>query len=146
MALNANNIISVEEIETFNEGTQIYLEDKKENNMQDMVANPVYQFSSAPTDDPARFVWHFTKSTIGIDEKTAGFQIYSFEDYVYVKNLVKGATYGHVWIYDLTGRTVFNADLKDMAINKFEPGTVAGYYLVRVVSKDGVYTQKVYVQ
>jgi hypothetical protein len=140
----ANNLITVSGIESFNQGTQVFLEDKKMGQMQDLVLNPEYQFTSKPDDNAGRFVLHFTKSAIGIDEKNAGFQIYSFEDYVYVKNLVKGATNGHVWIYDLTGRTVFNADLKDFTINKFNPGVNEGYYVVRVITKDGVYTQKVY--
>jgi hypothetical protein len=146
MAPYTQNEISVDGIESFKPGTEVYLEDKKEVTMTDLVATPKYQFYSTPLDDQARFILHFTKSTIGIDEMITGFQIYSFEDYLYVKNLVKGTTTGHIWIYDLTGRTVFNADLKDLSINKFDPGVVEGYYVARVVTRDGVYTQKVYLK
>ncbi len=145
-SLESNNLIEVSGIDNFKQGTQIFLEDKKLDLMQDLVLNPEYQFTSSPTDNPARFLLHFTKSAIGIDEKDKGFQIYSFEDYLYVKNLVKGNTYGTVWMYDLTGRTVFHADLKDFTINKFNPGVNGGYYAVKVITKDGVYTEKVYLQ
>jgi hypothetical protein len=145
MLSSATNEISVEGIESFKSGTQVYLEDTKDTKMQDMVANPTYQFTSTSQDDPARFLWHFTKSTIGIEDPAlSAMQIYSFDQNVYVKNLVKGTTRGVLFIYDLTGRTVFTADLKDMPLNKFNPGVVGGYYVARVVTNDHSYTQKLY--
>ncbi|HNW76805.1 MAG TPA: T9SS type A sorting domain-containing protein, partial [Bacteroidales bacterium] len=141
-----NNLITVEGINSFKEGTKLFLEDKKENIIQDMVKTPEYQFSSTPQDDPARFVWHFTKSTIGIDENDGGFRIYSFDQYFYIRNLVKGDTYGSVSVYDLLGRNVFTADLNNLEINKYNPGVNEGYYMIRVVTHDGVYTQKVYIK
>jgi hypothetical protein len=49
-------------------------------------------------------------------------------------------------MYDLLGRKVFLANLKDMELNKFLPGVNEGYYMVRVVTSDNSFTQKVYLK
>ena len=73
-------------------------------------------------------------------------QIYSFEEYVYVRNLVKGTTKGTIEIYDLLGRKVFQGNLKDMELNKYLPGVNEGYFMVRVVTEVNSYTKKVYLK
>ena len=73
-------------------------------------------------------------------------QIYSFDEYVYVRNHVKGNTKGIVQIFDLLGRKVFQENLKEMDLNKYLPGVNEGYYMVRVITGDNSYTQKVYLK
>jgi hypothetical protein len=139
--------ITASNMESFKPGTRIYLEDKKVANTQELTVNPVYTFTASPNDDPNRFVLHFYDPSFGIEDKNlAGMQIYSFEDYVYVRNLVKGTTKGTIQIFDLIGRKVFQGTLKDMELNKYLPGVDEGYYMVRVVTEDNSYTKKVYLK
>jgi len=145
---DASVTITASGLESFKPGTRIYLEDIKDaGSMHELTVNPVYTFTASPNDDPNRFVLHFYNPSFGIDDKNlAGMQIYSFEDYLYVRNLEKGTTKGIVQIYDLLGRKVFQVNLKDMELNKFLPGVNEGYYMVRVVTSDNSYTQKVYLK
>ena len=139
--------ITARNLQSFRLGTTIYLEDRKVANMQNLMQYPVYSFDYASGEDVNRFVLHFTNPYFGISiEGLAGMQIYSFENYLYVKNLVKGATKGTVQIFDLLGRNVFQANLKDLELNKFLPGVNEGYYMVRVVTADNSYSQKVYLK
>ena len=139
--------ITASNIESFKPGTRIYLEDKKVANTQELTSNPIYTFTASPNDDPNRFVLHFYNPSYGIEDKNlASMQIYSFEDYVYVRNLVKGTTKGTIQIYDMLGRKVFQENLKDMELNKYLPGINEGYYMIRVVTSDNFYTQKIYLK
>ena len=61
-------------------------------------------------------------------------------------NRANGNGSGDIYIYDLIGRLVFKDRLKDIDLNKFEPGINEGYYMVRVVTSDNSYTQKVYLK
>ncbi|MGA2822118.1 MAG: T9SS type A sorting domain-containing protein [Bacteroidales bacterium] len=148
-SLNADTLVTItaSNMESFKPGTRIFLEDKKVANTQELTVNPVYTFTASPNDDANRFVLHFYNPSYGIEDKNlAGMQIYSFEDYVYVRNLVKGTTKGEIQIYDLIGRKVFQGMLKDMELNKYLPGVDEGYYMVRVVTVDHSYTKKVYLK
>jgi hypothetical protein len=146
--LNGSYTILASNMETFQSSVSIYIEDLKTDTWQDLRANPSYRFSYSTTDNPNRFIIHFTGPfTIGDDNShLPDMQIYSFENYVYVKNLEKVPTKGNIEIYDLLGRKVFQARLKDMEINKFMPGVNEGYYLVNVITDNNFYTRKVYLK
>jgi hypothetical protein len=145
--LDGSVTITATNLESFRNGTKIYLEDKKDASLKELSIMPDYTFTSLSTDDPNRFALHFYNPFFGIEGKNlAGMQIYSFEKYVYVRNLVKGTTKGTIEIFDLLGRKAFSGNLKDMELNKYLPGVNEGYYMVRVVTEDNAYTQKVYLQ
>ncbi|MCX6245400.1 MAG: T9SS type A sorting domain-containing protein [Bacteroidetes bacterium] len=134
-------------LESFPPGSQIWLRDLKTDIYQYLPDQPRYIFSSVPTDDPLRFRLYFYYPWVGINNHSfRNILIYSFDDYLFVKNLNKGPTNGTVRVYDLLGREVFEALLKDMDLNKFLPGVNSGYYLVRVVTDDNSYSQKVYLK
>ena len=146
-SLDASVTITASNIESFRSTTRIYLEDKKEAKMHELTVDPAYPCTASPNDDPNRFVLHFYNPAFGVEDKNlAGMQIYSFDEYLYVRNLVKGTTKGTIQMYDLLGRKVFQGTLKDMELNKYLPGVNEGYYMVRVVTEDNSYTQKVYLK
>lgn len=143
----ASVTITASHLESFRSGTSIFLEDTKESNMHELTTDPAYTFTSSPSDSPNRFVLHFYNPFFGVEDKSlSGVQIYSFDQYVYVRNLEKGTTKGEIQIFDLLGRKVFGGNLKDTELNKFLPGVNSGYYLVRVVTPDNAYSQKVYLK
>jgi hypothetical protein len=144
---STTDTITASNMESFKSGMRIYLEDTKLAIMHELTADPVYIFTSTPNDAPNRFVLHFYNPFYGVENKDlASMQIYSFDEYVYVRNLAKGTTKGIIEIYDILGRKVFQENLKDMDLNKFLPGVNEGYYMVRVVTEDNSYSQKVYLK
>jgi hypothetical protein len=148
-SISGSYSITASNFESFRSGTQVYLEDKKTtpSNFQELTANPTYTFDYVAGEPMDRFVLHFTNPYFGIDEQASqAIRIYSFEDHVYVKNLVKGDTGGDIMIYDLLGRKVFQDRLKNTAINTFRPGVEEGYYVVQVITADNSFIQRVYLQ
>jgi hypothetical protein len=145
--VNGNYSILASNMQTFPSSITIYLKDLKTNTLQNLLDNPLYNFSYATTDDPNRFQIQFTAPSSVIDNNNiSNLQIYSYEDFVYVKNLVKGTTKGIIQIYDMLGRKVFNAMLQDTELNKFVVDVNEGYYMVNVITDDNSYTQKVYLK
>ncbi len=145
--INASMSITASNMESFKPGTRIYLEDKKEIKMHELTIDPAYNFMASSTDDHNRFALHFYNPSFGIEDKNlTDLQIYSFEQYVYVRNLAKGNIKGTIKLYDLLGRNVFEANLNDIDLNKFLPGVKEGYYMVRVVTSDNSYTEKIYLK
>ncbi len=136
-------------ISSFRTGIEIYLEDKQEpgNAWPDLRTNPVYRFAYTTGEDPSRFILHFTNVYFGISDPTIdAMQIYSYEDFVYVKNITGGNTQGDVFIYDLTGRKIFQDKLQNNPISKYRISVNEGYYLVNVITPDNTYHQKVYLK
>ena len=147
--LNGTYSITASNMSSFRTGIEIYLEDKQVtgNAWPDLRTNPVYQFSYTTGEDPNRFILHFTNVYFGISDPTVNaMQIYSYEDFVYVKNITSGNTQGDVFIYDLTGRKIFQDKLQNNLINKYRISVNEGYYLVNVITPDNTYHQKVYLK
>jgi hypothetical protein len=145
--VNGNYSILASNLQSFQSNINIYLEDLKTNTTQDLDVNPLYDFSYTTSDNANRFLIHFNSPASVINNgQLSNMQIYSFENYVYVKNLVKGTTKGTIQIYDLLGRKVFQGTLKDAELNKFTLDVNEGYYMVNVITDDNSYNQKVYLE
>jgi hypothetical protein len=144
---NGTYSILASNMQSFPSSITIYLKDLKTNTQQNLNDNPLYTFSYSTTDDPNRFQILFSAPASVVDNTSiSNLQIYSNQDVVYVKNLVKGTTRGTIQIYDLLGRKVFQSMLKDVELNKFTLDVNEGYYMVNVVTDDNSYNQKVYLQ
>jgi hypothetical protein len=141
--------ITASNLSSFRTGIEIYLEDKKVpgNAWPDLRTNPVYQFTYTTGEDPNRFNLHFTNIYFGIIDHTINaVQIYSYEDFVYIKNIGGGNIQGDLFIYDLTGRKIFQDELQNNPVNKYRINANEGYYLVKVITPDNTYHQKVYLK
>jgi len=138
--LTASNLLS------FNAATQIYLEDIKENTLQNLATDPVHHFSYTAGEAPIRFLLHFSAATLGIEDPPGGnILVYGFEDQVYVKITATCETGGNLRIYDLSGRQVFSGKLQNLRINKFRPSITGGLYLVKVETGNAVISKKVFI-
>ena len=134
-------------VENFGSGTTIYLQDLKENTTQELNSNPVYSFSYAEGDDPARFVLKFDNPFYGVQEngKTNDIDIYSSGDYLFIKNNSGMELKGDLYLYDMLGRLMFSKKLENKLLNKIDPENVeTGYYLVRIVTSEETYVRKVF--
>jgi hypothetical protein len=146
-----NYTISASDLQTFEPGTEIYLEDLKlGGDWHNLVQNPVYAFTGSPDDNQARFLIHFFGPT-AVDEPGEGvtdskdIQIYAWGQDAYIVN--KGTeTVKEYVAYDMMGRELHRGTLPSSTVNKVTIGNVSAYYIVKVITKEGrIYTDKVYI-
>ncbi|MCD4698592.1 MAG: hypothetical protein K8S16_20375 [Bacteroidales bacterium] len=139
-----NFTIHVTGTESFDMDIPVYLEDKKDNIFQDLRANQVYVFASNPLDEPYRFDIHFAEP-IGIDENTLTGQIhiYAYNKMIYVD--IPAEINGDIEVCNLLGEHIIT--------KKAEPGLNSipvycnnTYYLIKVISEEGVKSAKVYIK
>jgi len=138
---------SASRLESFDQRISIILEDLKENKTQNLRDNPVYTFTHASSNDPNRFLLHFTNPNIGIGGPSAEntMQVYSFEKSVYIKNSDQSLLKGNVYIYSLMGQQVYNCSLNNDMTQKINLDLNAGYYIVKVITERDQVIRKIYI-
>jgi hypothetical protein len=141
--------LTASDLASFNEGVTVSLEDLKTNTTQDLLTNPVYTFSYESTDSPDRFLLLFSNLYTGVEKKNVEnlpVQMYSYNSSVYIRSTNGKVLAGNAFIYDLMGRELYNGQLVPNTLNTINPVISEGYYVVKVVTADGVYTQKIYLK
>jgi hypothetical protein len=134
-------------LETFRYGATVTLEDKKTGKMQDLMSNPVYNFSYSEGDNPSRFALHFYNPFYGIDDEDKEkqeMQIYSFGHDVYLKDLTGHPEEGEFYLFNEMGQEILEKPVSAITLNKISLNVNTGYYIVRVITKDKAFTGKVY--
>jgi hypothetical protein len=141
--------IEAADIETFENGTEIWLEDLKTGeDWYNLVQHPVYTFSGSPSDLQERFIIHFF-GPAGVEDNPVAdaksIQIYSWQHDAYVVN--RGTETVKEYIaYDMMGRELQRGSLPNSTVNKIPVGNVSAYYIIKVITKEGnVYNGKVYI-
>jgi hypothetical protein len=139
--------ITAENISSFDQGTEIYLEDIATGEpWHNLVENPVYEFTGYPDSDQNRFIVHFFGPT-GIDDPDGAklITIYGWGQDAYIVNRGKETIKEYV-VYDLMGRELQRGSLPVSTVNKVQIGDVSAYFIVKVITKEGrIYTDKVYI-
>jgi hypothetical protein len=133
---------------TFDPGISISLEDLHLNIIQDLRTNPVYNFSYATTDNANRFLLLFNNPAYGIPAgqiKTQPLQIYSFENFIFIRKTGTDPLSGKMSVYDPLGRELFSSNLTDVPVSKYDMNLETGYYVVKVVTNESGYSQKVFI-
>jgi hypothetical protein len=144
-----NYTIEAADIETFEPGTEIWLEDLKiGGDWINLVQNPVYEFSGSQSDLQERFIVHFFGPTAIEDnpqDEVKSIQIYGWQHDAYIVN--RGTeTIKEYIAYDMMGRELHRGTLPNSTVNKVTIGDASAYYIVKVITKEGnVYTGKVYI-
>lgn len=140
---NGNYSITADGLANLSMCTSVILEDLKTNTTQNLMQNPVYNFTATTTDNANRFVLHFATS-VGVNEigKTNG-GIYAYDNNIYVNT---NEQIKQISVYNAMGqliKTVNNVNgLQKINMN----GNATGYYIVRVVSDKNVYSEKVLIK
>ena len=139
-------LLSFFDIESFDYGTEIWLEDKQIGG--DWISindNPDYTFTATPDDLEDRFVIHFFGPT-GVDEfgieNTV--EIYSYRQHAFVRNN-SNEVIKKINIYTLSGELLQDINSPDLKLNKCWVSDKIGYYVVRVITDKNVYTNKVFI-
>ena len=145
---NASGIYSMTatKFESFRTGTSITLEDLKAQKTQELTVNPVYNFTYTDGDNPARFLLHFNNPFFGINDQVTNkdLQIYSYGHVVYLKDLTGKPGKGEMFVFSMIGQEIAHYPVADIQLNKYNFNLPNGYYIVRVISKDALYTGKIY--
>jgi hypothetical protein len=133
------------DIETFEAGTEIWLEDKLTGgDWIPLNTQPVVTFTGSPDDAADRFILHFFGPT-GMDELAKPtVDIYSFGQHAYVRNNTD-ETIREVRVYSLSGSLVRNLKTTDQKLLKLWVGDQMAYYVITVVTDQQVYTEKIFI-
>jgi hypothetical protein len=137
-------------IQSFNAGVTIYLEDMKEDKMIEITQDGQYVFNGSPADEPDRFMLHFgvlnVEEEVALNEENDLYHIYSYENTVYVQNTYQQDIAGSVTVYNIMGQEILSRELGNTPLNKFTVDGGSGYYIVKVISGSGVYSEKVFIK
>ena len=129
--------IGIKEVEGM---ANVVLEDLVTGEQTDLF-NSSYTFTSNIDDPEGRFILHFTPLSIS-DNLADMISIYSNNMDVYVS--APENTHGEIYIFNLMGqevaKTTITGTLNKITLNK------SAYYIVKVMSNDGLVTQKVFVK
>ena len=140
---NGNFSITADGLANFSQCTSVMLEDLKTNTTQNLLQNPVYNFTAATTDNANRFVLHFA-TAVGVNEiGNSNGSIYAYDNNIYIN---ASEQIKQINVYNTLGqlvKTLNNVNgLQKINMN----GNSTGYYIVRVVSDKNVYSEKVFVK
>ncbi len=147
-SLNGQYTLKADSIGTFASNIDISLEDLKLSTTQDLKLYPSYTFTYDTLDNANRFVLHFSNPSFGIEDKKIDnpVQIYSFGSSVYIKSTEGTVLSGDVFISDIIGRELYRGHLVSNTLNRITPAIDEGYYVVKVVTNNGVYLGKIYLE
>lgn len=123
-------------------GIPVYLLDKKTNIVQNLSENPVYTFTSAKSDDPARFVLSFFNPT-GLDKPVGkdALQIYATAGKI---NVSGAEAKGEIIVRNMLGQVILRSAVNGKSLYSVNTaGLPVGVYVVSVVSGTQVKSQKV---
>jgi hypothetical protein len=140
--------LTADSLGTFQNNIEISLEDLKLNKTRDLRLNREYTFNYDTLDNPNRFVLHFDNPSLGVEEIKIDnrLQIYSFGSSVYIKSTDGMVLSGDVFISDMIGRELYRGHLVSNTLNRITPVIDEGYYVVKVITNDGVYSGKIYLE
>ena len=144
------NLSQIQNIDTAK--VRIYLIDLALNVEQDVVTNPEYMFTINPSDKGGRFFLKFKTEGSG-DATSVGkisnkdfSSIYSSGSNLYVNNNFSNLyEKSVVTVMDLTGQKIFEAKGVSNGNHKYILNETPGLYIVKVLSRNSVKTQKVYI-
>lgn len=140
--------ISVKQMQSFNDTTEIMLEDTYKGMLTDLRAEPEYQFDVENTGEiEDRFILHFNKTSVEIipeQSELANMTVFASNGKIIIETSEADLDYT-TFVYDTDGRLLRSEKLTHSTRNEIDLNVSAGIYLVRVVSKEQVFTQKVFI-
>jgi hypothetical protein len=104
-----------------------------------------YTFTASPNDDVNRFKLHI-ESTTGISESSSieGLSIYSYGNKLYLNS--KRAMDAQIEVYDITGKEILHKEIVLGGLQQMELPMNTGWYVVEVITGEGIQSTKVFVQ
>lgn len=149
---NDSHTMSFTAMENFDEDISIILEDTKLNYEHNVRELPTYTFTSFENDDPDRFLLHFASSPNGSDNSElinddSHVKIYSFGKNIrIVSNNDSSNDILNIRIYDIYGRKVTSEQTVGKTTIIPMDFYNSTYFIVEVLYKSSVYTEKVFIK
>ncbi|MCX6268948.1 MAG: T9SS type A sorting domain-containing protein [Bacteroidetes bacterium] len=138
--------LTASQLESFTSSSNITLEDVKAAKTQNLMQNPSYTFSSAKTDDGARFLLHFGGAfSVNDKEKIPPVTVYTSGNTVYISSTSGVMLKGEVIVYNMIGQPVIKRSLSENPLTSFAISGATGYYLVKVIAGDQVCSEKLFI-
>jgi len=138
--------ITATNLESFPYDLPIWLEDKKENNFQDLRQQGQYNFVAGLNDATDRFIVHFG-NPLGIDDQKSidMINIYAYGQKVYLDIPIEGFNQGRCIIYNMIGKKVAE-EIVTGGLNEIAAPFNKGFYLVTLNSAKGFTSDKVFIE
>jgi hypothetical protein len=143
--INSQYHITVEGVDSFENGTEIYLEDLFTGQTINLKENPVYDFEATTEDDQNRFVVHFYGVT-GIDQPEEAADntfIYAYNDKIYFGFKKVPLNKVELNIFNLMGQNIYREKISPSSLNVVNANLEQGVYIVKVESGDQTSVSKV---
>jgi hypothetical protein len=125
----------------------IYLVDMQDKKIQDLTVKPEYDFSMTKEEDMNRF---YIKFSIDNSHSSSAIQqfcyTYAFEKNVYINYYSSDNKPGTVSIYTIDGKLVRDKISISNGTSNFQLSVAPGIYLVKVISDNKVYVNKLYIK
>ncbi len=132
---------TIEAVQIDNVSAQVYLTDLKTNQTKNLTENTVYSFTSLASDAPARFLLSF--SNVGIETKEPGNNgIYVYNNTICINNPGESI----IEVYNMIGQKMVAEKSHNEPLYQIKLHPVTGYYLVRVITGQKVFAEKVFVK
>ncbi|MEI8203763.1 MAG: T9SS type A sorting domain-containing protein, partial [Bacteroidota bacterium] len=140
VGVNTNYTITARDIESFDAGTNVYLEDLKLNKMINLNEKATYSFDANTNDVVNRFMLHFgnptsTNSAITLNS-------YSYDNTLYVNN-PSLVNINEVVVYNALGQIVTSFKPEITSLKGYSINASTGSYIVKIVTDNNVVSNKV---
>lgn len=142
---NTEYTFTFSDIESFDIGTEIWLEDKLTGG--DWIAlntQPEYVFTGSPDDASDRFMLHFFGPTGTEEMDQPTIDLYASGPYAYVRNNTE-ETIQEIRIYSLSGALMNQVHTPDQKFLKLWVDDQMAYYVITVITDQQVYTKKLFI-
>jgi uncharacterized repeat protein (TIGR02543 family) len=141
---NTTYTITASEMNSFANVITITLEDTKTGTFTNLMQQAVYTFTASTADNANRFKVHFGVN--GINENGNGnISIYSNCNVIYINNN-SNEVVNEIVVTNVLGQEIFNKKSVNNTINAITIDVASAYYIVKVVTANNVYTEKVYIR
>ncbi len=138
-----NFTIEATGIETLEPAATVFMKDNKLGINHNLSENPVYVFTSADGDAPARFELHF--GSVGINETPITQTIQAWY-YAGILNVKASEGLTAIGIFNIQGQNLQNYQLFGSGLQTLQLNLPAGVYFARILNKGNLQTVKMIVQ
>ena len=128
-------------IESFDPGQPLFFEDKTTSTVINLRNTGAFVFTSDGTPETGRFILHFQE--VGMEEHAETiFSAWYMDKMVSISPKTGNRHVDQVEIYNLSGQLVYFSGNLDLPATILQDNLSDGLYILRIKTKDGVFTQK----
>ncbi|TAJ09719.1 T9SS C-terminal target domain-containing protein, partial [Marinilabiliaceae bacterium JC017] len=141
-----NATIKLKSLDNFPENMQVILEDLTENILTDITNLGQYDFTTAKGSFNDRFRLHLhaqTATDIDTPKQSSKIQVYAKNKSVFIQ--IPELTHPQYSLYDLAGSMEKQGLLNHSVLNTIHVKNT-GMYIVKIISKEGIFTEKILVK